>query len=244
MKVALRLARPRSPHSRFVLYSALAHGLLVLLVVFTPTFGGGQKITNDFIPVTLSGGLPGPPVTAPEPEAEVEPEVEPPPPEPEPEPEPEGAHLQDKIPEVDTKPKKDPPKEEKPKPRTSPRPAGDTPPASSGEATGGGGTGVPTVDLGGARFAWYGDRVGALLKGYWRPPLLDVVGDERPSVTLTFVILRDGTARNVAVDISSGVPSFDRSAMRAVLEASPFPPLPREWDDSTMPARVTFTSQN
>jgi len=243
MKVALRLASPRSPHSRFVAYSAAAHALLLLAFVFLPTLGRGQRVSNDFIPVVLTGGLPGPPATAAEPEPEAEPVVEPPPPEPEPEPEPEGAHLQDRIPEQEVKPKPEPPKEVKPKPRRdAPRPAADAP--ASGESTGGGGSGAPTVDLGGARFAWYGDRVGALLKGYWRPPLLDVVGDERPSVTLTFVILRDGTARNVAVDVSSGVPSFDRSAMRAVLEASPLPPLPREWDEPTMPARVTFTSQN
>jgi TonB family protein len=237
MRVSFRLGGFRSPRSPFVFYSVVAHALLMGAVVFLPTLGRGQRVSNDYIPVKLSGGLPGPPAQAAQPEPEPEPET--PAPEPEPTPPPEGARIQEAIPEpAPEKPKKT----ETQKPRKpAPKPA-TTPPASTGQA-GTGGTGAPTVDLGGARFAWYGDRVGAVLKCYGHPPLLDVAGDALPAATLTFTILRDGTVRNVAVEVSSGVPSLDRSAMRAVIEASPLPPLPADWREPVMPARVTFRAQ-
>ena len=55
-----------------------------------------------------------------------------------------------------------------------------------------------------------------------------------------FEIARDGSVRGTRIDTSSGVPSLDRSALRAVSDASPLPPLPATWKDATLPAVFVF----
>jgi TonB family protein len=59
-------------------------------------------------------------------------------------------------------------------------------------------------------------------------------------VTVAFDILRDGTVENLVVAQSSGVASLDRSALRAVVDASPLPPHPSTWRDASMPATFVF----
>jgi protein TonB len=60
------------------------------------------------------------------------------------------------------------------------------------------------------------------------------------TVTVTFDVRRDGTVANATVETESGVPSLDRSALRAVADASPLPPLPSSFKDSSVPARYEF----
>jgi TonB family protein len=80
--------------------------------------------------------------------------------------------------------------------------------------------------------------VRAAIEPRWRKPVL---GSDVPSeVTVGFEILRDGTVRDVQVVSPSGIPALDRSAMRAVIEASPLPPFPVGWRGASTPARMTF----
>ena len=73
--------------------------------------------------------------------------------------------------------------------------------------------------------AWYRDSVVAALRSQWERPILE--GSRGTlEVTVAFEILPDGTVRNLRIDTTSGVPSLDRSALRAVADASPLPPLP------------------
>jgi protein TonB len=51
---------------------------------------------------------------------------------------------------------------------------------------------------------------------------------------MTFDIARDGTVSNVAVKQSSGIPSLDRSAQRAIMASSPLPPLPTDYRGSSI----------
>jgi TonB family protein len=57
----------------------------------------------------------------------------------------------------------------------------------------------------------------------WFPPPGSASG---PRAVLKFRIMRDGTVSDLAVEQSSGADAIDRSALRAVLAASPLPPLP------------------
>jgi len=59
-----------------------------------------------------------------------------------------------------------------------------------------------------------------------------------PTVIATFDVMRDGSARNVQILQKSGTPSLDFSVERAILEASPFPPLPAEYNRDS--AHVEF----
>ena len=60
------------------------------------------------------------------------------------------------------------------------------------------------------------------------------------SVLVTFDIARDGTSRNIRILESSGIPILDRSALRAALEASPFPAIPPAWTEPTIPVTMRF----
>ena len=63
---------------------------------------------------------------------------------------------------------------------------------------------------------------------------------EKLEVTIAFEILRDGDVGNVRIASSSGVPSLDRSALRAVVDASPLPPLPSSWREPSVSAQFLF----
>ena len=58
--------------------------------------------------------------------------------------------------------------------------------------------------------------------------------------TVSFVIERDGTIRDAKNEIGSGNGTFDRAALRAVLEASPLPPLPFGYNGTFLGVHLTF----
>jgi periplasmic protein TonB len=102
-----------------------------------------------------------------------------------------------------------------------------------------GGTGIFSMDAAGSQFAWYRATVVASLQSHWNRPVLEDVRGTL-TVTVTFEVDRDGTLRNVEVAESSGVPSLDRSALAAVIDASPLPPLPSGWGQPPFSARFEF----
>ena len=59
-----------------------------------------------------------------------------------------------------------------------------------------------------------------------------------PRVYLTFDIGRNGKISGVGVQQSSGIPTLDRSAQRAVLASDPLPALPPDYRGSSV--SVTF----
>jgi TonB family protein len=60
------------------------------------------------------------------------------------------------------------------------------------------------------------------------------------AVTIYFEIERDGTIRNVKPESSTGNTAADRAAQRAVLEASPLPPLPFAYNGTFLGVHLTF----
>ncbi|HEY7216366.1 MAG TPA: TonB family protein [Thermoanaerobaculia bacterium] len=75
------------------------------------------------------------------------------------------------------------------------------------------------------RFGYYIDQLLSAIDAKWqRPPL----GDDVKAV-ISFRIERDGNITDLEVAESSGYNSFDLAALRAVQNASPFPPLPRAY---------------
>ena len=87
--------------------------------------------------------------------------------------------------------------------------------------------------------AWYRDSVAMALRNHWMRPILQGVWQSL-EVTVAFEIQRDGSARNLRIESSSGAPSLDRSALRAVADASPLPPVPQSWRDPVIQARFVF----
>ena len=84
-----------------------------------------------------------------------------------------------------------------------------------------------SLDAGNFPFTWYIRQMQQKIEERWysQPPLARP--EQAPVVR--FEILRNGSIKSPTIEKSSGNSTFDRAAIRAVLEASPFPPLPEGW---------------
>ena len=136
----------------------------------------------------------------------------------------------------------------KPKPVTSAtkRKAEPEPPASNQIPYGEGGpvSGPYTMSAGGAkggfgftgsggdfgsRYSWYVQAVQRKVTENWLKYEVDPRVDTARRVYIYFEIDRSGSPANIRVEQSSGVPSLDESAMRALQRIDTFGPLPPEY---------------
>ncbi len=110
---------------------------------------------------------------------------------------------------------------------------------SAGGAKGGlsfsGGTG----DFG-SRFGWYVDAVRRKVSENWLKYEVDPNIDTARRVYITFDITRSGQPVNIQVEQSSGVPSLDLSAQRALQRIDTFGPLPQEYAGSYVSVEFWF----
>lgn len=99
-----------------------------------------------------------------------------------------------------------------------------------------GGTGVTGIEGGDFPYTIYIERMHTLIGTHWLRP------QATPGTTsvVYFVIERDGKIRDVRTETSSGNGTFDRGALRAVLEASPLPPLPFGYTGTYLGVHLTF----
>ncbi len=82
----------------------------------------------------------------------------------------------------------------------------------------------------GARFGYYEALLRQRVAEKWRTADIDPRLESAPPVIVTFEILRNGTVRGLRLMQRSGNVVVDYSAQRAIVEASPFPPLPAGFD--------------
>ena len=99
------------------------------------------------------------------------------------------------------------------------------------------GTGVNTTL--GTRFSAYAQQIQQLVAQKWHTNDVDARVQTAPVVVASFDLLRDGRIRNLRVVQQSGISALDYSVQRAILEASPFPPIPPGFDKDS--AKVEFT---
>ena len=98
--------------------------------------------------------------------------------------------------------------------------------------------GIVGLENAGPEFDWYRNAVVRALYTRWRQPML--AGIRNPvEVGVAFEILSDGSTRNIRVEQPSGISSVDRSAVRAVTEAT-IPPLPKNWRSTSERAFFVF----
>lgn len=220
-------------------WSFLVHGLALLGLIIAPNFLKKPPRFDNSIRVQLAPALPvkssAPAVPQPQPPA---PKAE------EPAPPPEGVSVATKEPvktekaaPKDVKPIKKPePAKQEPQ-AAAPAPAEST--ESGTEAVGGPGASVAAMEGGDSRMGWYRSAVTAKLYSNWQRPLLSGMTEEL-QVQIVFEIQRDGSVSGLRIEQSSGVPSLDRSALRAVSYATPLPALPASWRESSLPASFVF----
>ena len=99
------------------------------------------------------------------------------------------------------------------------------------------GTGANTTL--GTRFAGYAQQIQQLVAQKWHTNDVDGRVQTAPIVIAAFDLMRDGRIRNLRVVQQSGISTLDYSVQRAILEASPFPPIPPGFERDS--ARVEFT---
>jgi len=110
------------------------------------------------------------------------------------------------------------------------------------EKPGSGGVGVGPNTVFGNRFGAYADLVVQRVTEKWQTSgLLGL--HTAPLVIVTFDILRNGSIRNAQVAQRSGNSTLDYSALRAVLDAAPFPPLPPGYDRNEANVELHFQLQ-
>jgi len=110
---------------------------------------------------------------------------------------------------------------------------------SAGGAKGGFGFSGGGGDFG-SRFAWYVRVVQQKVSENWLKYEIDPrIGDAK-RVYLTFNIARDGRPMDVEVEQSSGVPSLDQSAVRAIQRIDTFGPLPSDYSGNKVSVEFWF----
>lgn len=89
-------------------------------------------------------------------------------------------------------------------------------------------------------FTYYLQRIRDLIASNW------IIAQVSPGIkgtfltTVVFRIYRSGRISKVDVLESSKIRTMDMSAVRAVMNASPFPPLPAEYEDEYLEIRLIF----
>jgi protein TonB len=63
------------------------------------------------------------------------------------------------------------------------------------------------------------------------------------SCVVYFRLSRNGRVSDLRIETPSGDSYFDRSALRAIRSAEPFPPLPRAFGESWLGIHFTFTQK-
>ena len=92
----------------------------------------------------------------------------------------------------------------------------------------------------GTRFAWYVQGVQRTVSQNWLKYEVDPSVKAGQRVYIKWEIARDGHPSNVEIEQSSGVPSLDISASRAIQRIDTFGPLPPEYSGSKVSVEFWF----
>jgi periplasmic protein TonB len=92
----------------------------------------------------------------------------------------------------------------------------------------------------GSRYAWYVRVVQQKVSENWLKYEVDPRISDARRVYVTFDIKRDGHPANVQIEQSSGVPSLDQSAVRALQRIDTFGPLPPDYSESKVSVEFWF----
>jgi protein TonB len=112
-------------------------------------------------------------------------------------------------------------------------PAGTGGGISLGEGDGARTPGIP-ADF---HFTYYIERMLALIESRWYKPAVP----DGTNALLRFRIHRDGKVDRIELEESSGSPTFDRAALRAMYAANPLPPLPPAYAPDTLTVHLRFS---
>jgi colicin import membrane protein len=103
--------------------------------------------------------------------------------------------------------------------------------------------GTVSLDAAAFPFTYYLRAVEQKISSTWEPVVQGIPGGERRQVVIGFRILKDGSVEKPVVEKSSGISFFDQSALRAVIRATPLPPLPEAFPEDSLGIHFGFQYQ-
>jgi periplasmic protein TonB len=89
-------------------------------------------------------------------------------------------------------------------------------------------TGALSFDTAAWDLGPYARQVQERVQSNWHVPEAQMVLRQKGWVAIRFNILKDGTVADLQVIRSSGIPSYDQSAVDAMRSSNPLPPLPSQ----------------
>jgi len=107
---------------------------------------------------------------------------------------------------------------------------------------GAGGVGIGTDSPIGSRFGYYATMIKSKVADKWHTSEVDPRLQSAPEVVVRFTLRRDGSVvpGSAKVVQSSGIGPLDISAQRAILDASPFGPLPAQFEKDEADLELHF----
>jgi protein TonB len=93
----------------------------------------------------------------------------------------------------------------------------------------------------GFNYPWYVSLIQSKVSQAWYRQEVDPHTRSGSQAKVTFSIARDGGVSNIRISQSSGSPTLDSSALRAVQRVENFSPLPSGYSKSTVSVEYTFT---
>lgn len=114
-----------------------------------------------------------------------------------------------------------------------------------GDGSGGGGFGFGSeyssqIGLSNFPFTYYLQAIHSRISNNWHTSLIRTGSSGDIYVTVKFRIFRNGQISEPEVIESSQSRTMDSSAIRAIRNSAPFPPLPREYEDEYLIIRLIF----
>lgn len=100
------------------------------------------------------------------------------------------------------------------------------------------GTASLALDVSDFPFTWYLQQIVRKVSEKWVPPAQAAEPGQRTLVL--FEIGREGQITTPKIERSSGNAYYDQAALRAVMDASPFPPLPKEFTARILRVHLGF----
>jgi protein TonB len=98
---------------------------------------------------------------------------------------------------------------------------------------------TPLMEAVALKYPFYMNALKRKINENWSPP---GAGFAQTRATLVvFTIHRDGSVRGMDIEQSSGDAFYDQAAIRSVLRASPFPPLPPGYAEESMKIFFSFS---
>ena len=119
---------------------------------------------------------------------------------------------------------------------------GGLPAINFGQFGSGDGTGAVAMGEGafGERYGSYVESITRRISENWLQSMIAANVNTAPRIYVSFDILRDGTIMNEQIEESSGIPTLDRSAMRAIFASNPLTPLPGDFRGRSVSVRFWF----